>query len=88
MEGEIAAREVVYLRPDEWRVLVDFNPIPEAAVLINSIRPDKNRFSFLFSIGYVASLVHMCIDAVGCMWMEIIRVWRDKRPHLGRGFDS
>jgi hypothetical protein len=43
-KGKTAVLGALYLRPEDWCVLIDINPVPEAAAYIESFRTDKNKY--------------------------------------------
>jgi len=43
-KGRSAVLGAMYLRLQDWCVLIDINSVPEAEMMIRSFRPDRNRF--------------------------------------------
>jgi hypothetical protein len=43
-KGRSAVLGALHVRPEDWCVLVDINPMPEAAAMIGSFRPRNNKY--------------------------------------------
>jgi Methyltransferase domain len=48
-KGRSAVLGALHLRPEEWCVLVDINPVPETIAMLESVRSKHNRFLHCYS---------------------------------------
>lgn len=69
-KGRSAVLGALYLRPEEWCVLLDTNPIPEAAKMIETFRAEKNKY--LCCLSNTARDLSAVREHFGsCRWVHI-----------------
>lgn len=69
-KGRSAVLGALYLRPEEWCVLLDMNPVPEAAEMIETFRAERNKF--LCCLSNAARELPTVREHFGsCRWVHI-----------------
>jgi len=69
-KGKSAVLGALYLRPEDWCILMDCDPFPEASASVESIHPGRNRWMCRSSIG--AGEVAEVRNHFGkCRWVHI-----------------